>query len=531
MMRKRKERKTMMAPSSTCTSTHANSSGKDSFAPTAASFVHGVSSPQQNAPFRTSTSLKSSVSDAIDAANLIPRKDEPYVFNLPSTIFPEYQPLPFLVKTMIGFISLLTWSVINHPVTVTTTSKKLLHGRNLKFLLKSFASFLISATLIQDIFYAPSRIDTATLAQKNWLPSKLSSYSTVSTSIPPQLLDEGQQLGMDPIGVHFLEYKNEDHEPDHEYQFDAIHFNHGFGASSLSWLPAIPSLTKRLKGRVSIAHDAPGFGFTDKPLSSGRTRGLVPYSSAGSAAIGNALLKSRMDDGKKKKVALFGHSMGCASTLKMALSLPSDVEKTVVLVAPALVGDIPNDELQPRSASVSPALRVKQSIEQLTSSQPSKIRILFGVCIAALRRVILDPVIMYSLRRAVGRPGFWKKGLKLAWANPSLLSDTDAMRFQWPSIGLGWESGLLSFTRSRIASTCPYHGGEVKLLSDVLNLARTKVVVIQGIDDPIVPLSMTKKILDHFGDRISFIPLDGQGHDPFEEGVQEFVDSVVHEIQ
>jgi pimeloyl-ACP methyl ester carboxylesterase len=180
---------------------------------------------------------------------------------------------------------------------------------------------------------------------------------------------------------------------------------------------------------------------------------------------------------------------------------------------------------------VSPALKVKQTVEQVTNSQPSSIRIFFGAGIAALRRVILDPVIMYILRRAVGRPGFWKKGLKLAWGNPSLLSDTDAMRFQWPSIGLGWESGLLSFTRSRIASTCPYHGGEVKLLSDVLNMPLTKVVIIQGIDDPIVPLSMTKKIVDHFEDRISFIPLPGQGHDPFEEEVEEFVDCVVHEIQ
>ena len=513
-----------MVPSSTC-STH-----KSSFAPTAVASVHGVSSLQWKTSCRSTTLLKSSNSDAIVSENLEPRTDDPNVFNFPSSVFPEYQPLPFLVKTMIGFISLLTWSIIT-PVASIFTSKNPFHSKNLKFLLKSLASFFISATLIQDIFCAPSRIDTTTLAQNNWLPSKLSSYSIVSTSIPPQVVHDGLQRDMDPIGVHFLEYKNEDHEPDHEYQFDAIHFNHGFGASSLSWLPVIPSLTERLGGRVGMAHDAPGFGFTDKPLSSGRTKGLVPYSSAGSAAIGNALLKSKMDIGKKKKVVLFGHSMGCASTLKMALALPSEVEKTIVLVAPALVGEIPNDNSQSKSASVSPALKVKQTVEQVTNSQPSSIRIFFGAGIAALRRVILDPVIMYILRRAVGRPGFWKKGLKLAWGNPSLLSDTDAMRFQWPSIGLGWESGLLSFTRSRIASTCPYHGGEVKLLSDVLNMPLTKVVIIQGIDDPIVPLSMTKKIVDHFEDRISFIPLPGQGHDPFEEEVEEFVDCVVHEIQ
>ena len=45
---------------------------------------------------------------------------------------------------------------------------------------------------------------------------------------------------------------------------------------------------------MGLAHDAPGFGFTDRPQSSGRRGGLVPYSSAGSAALGNTLLASRM---------------------------------------------------------------------------------------------------------------------------------------------------------------------------------------------------------------------------------------------
>jgi len=482
-----------------------------------------------------------------ETEHLKPREDEPNVFNFPSSIFPEYQPLPLALKAMLGFLSLLTWS----KTAASTNAANILNGRNIKFLLKSMISFIISTMLIQDIFYAPSRIDTAALARNNWLPSKLSCYSIVKTSIPPQILGHevdghGQEpLDMDAMGVHFLEYENEKHNPDHDYSFDAIYFNHGFGASSLSWLPAIPSLVNKLGGKVGLAHDAPGFGFTDRPPSSGRKGGLVPYSSTGSAALGNALLASRMSmsanmdtdtdsvstAGKKKKVVLFGHSMGCASTLKMALSLPSDLDITVVLVAPALVGDFPKDENQKGAEEENPASRVKQSVQQLTSSQPPEIRLFFGSFIAALRRVILDPVIIYILRRIVGRKRFWNDGLALAWGNPSLVSDTDAKRFQWPSIGRGWESGLLSFTRSRIASTCAYKGGEIQLLSDVLDSPHTKVVICHGTSDPIVPLSMTKKIIDHFQGRVSFIPLEGQGHDPFEEKVDDFVNSVVDEIQ
>lgn len=578
LRRMKKERTMMMAPSisSTCsTRTHTGvmSTGVTSGGGPGPSFVHRIHAPASNTLLQSSASndnahVRASVSaPPSETENLKPRGDEPNVFNFPSSIFPEYQPLPLVLKAMLGFLSLFTWSriAVIPPVRVlvsafvnanaSTNAANILNGRNIKFLLKSIVSFIISTMLIQDIFYAPSRIDTAALARNNWLPSKLSCYSTVKTSIPSHILfghevdGHGQEpLDMDAMGVHFLEYENESHQhnPDHEHRFDVIYFNHGFGASSLSWLPAIPSLVNKLRGKVGLAHDAPGFGFTDRPQSSGRRGGLVPYSSAGSAALGNTLLASRMSTsanmsadadmdiastGKNKKVVLFGHSMGCASTLKMALSLPSDVDKTVVLVSPALVGNFPEVGNQGGSDEENPASKVKQSVQELTSSQPSEIRLLIGTFFAALRRVILDPVIIYILRRVVGRKGFWNDGLALAWGNPSLVSDTDAMRFQWPSIGRGWESGLLSFTRSRIASTCAYKGGEMQLLSDVLDSPRTKMVICHGTSDPIVPFSMTKKIIDHFPGRISFIPLEGQGHDPFEERIDNFVNSVVDEIQ
>lgn len=360
---------------------------------------------------------------------LQPTADESNLYNYPTGIYPEYQPIHFPIKVILGSLSILK-SAKMHKISAifaqaTHTTKKPLPGINMKLILTTFATFFLSMTIIQDIFYAPSRIATSTLLKNQWLPSPLSKYSIVSTSVPSQLLhQEDNNLFMDPIGVHFLEYENKNDAlstTQTEYKFDAIHFNHGFGASSLSWLPVIPSLMNKLGGRVSIAHDAPGFGFTDRPSASGRNGGLVPFSSAGNAALGNALLMNRLknsdeeNDGgggaqRAKRVVLLGHSMGCASTLKMALTLPADVEKTIVLIAPALVGDLPDKDGGSSSSTaavksnspVDGGAEVNKSIKGIIRNQPANIKKWVGIFIAVLRRVILDPVIVYILKRAVG---------------------------------------------------------------------------------------------------------------------------------
>ena len=103
--------------------------------------------------------------------------------------------------------------------------------------------------------------------------------------------------------------------------------------------------------------------------------------------------------------------MGAASTLKMALTLPSDIEKTIVLVAPALVGNLPtNIQKDDDSKPTSPVDDVVKADGEIKRSgvidvirlQPEKIRRWVGIIISALRRVVFDPVIMYMLKRAVG---------------------------------------------------------------------------------------------------------------------------------
>jgi len=506
--------KTMMAPSSS----EGDVVGASNQAPHCSYSVMSMASAHEFDDFRLSTPSQQSIEE------LQPRKDEPNLYNIPSFAYPEYRPLSTILKVLLGSLSIVASSKLN---VVKKTSI-------LKVIVIATSTFILSSTFVQDMFYAPSRITTRTLSRNQWLPSPLSKYSIISTSVPSELHQEATTLLMDSIGVHFLEYENSDILTPVEYKFDAIHFNHGFGASSLSWLPVIPSLVKKIGGKIGIAHDAPGFGFTDRPSASGKKAGLVPFSSAGNAALGNSLLNERLktiEESHVKKVALFGHSMGCASTLKMALTLPTDVEKTIVLVAPALVGNLRNGnrDVSPTAVNVdapmAKATEVKESIKEITLSQPAKIRNFVRVSTAALRRVILDPILIYMLKRVVGQPKFWNKGLRAVWGDPEKLSDTDALRFQWPSIGQGWENGLLAFTRSRLFSICPYSGGELQLLKHVAKMKNTKVIIVQGTNDPVVPLRMSRKIAESL-EEVQFVEIDGSGHDPFEEDVEDFVNKI-----
>lgn len=220
-----------------------------------------------------------------------------------------------------------------------------------------------------------------------------------------------------------------------------------------------------------VAHDAPGFGFTDRP--NGDTpQGLWGYSSENNVGIGFVLLKrafsSSEDDNdldapaasntiasKKKEaksIAIFGHSMGSKTALQMALHCASQPD---LQLKPGLV------------VLVAPAWREVQCLLDacllllllLVDGRPKRGRIrrmpkkytLHG----HMRKLFLDYPFHYGLRRLVSAsPTFWRKGLSLAWGDPTThLSESDILRFAWPSIGKGWEMGLINFTRSKLGSS------------------------------------------------------------------------------
>ena len=299
----------------------------------------------------------------------VPRRDEPNLYNFPNDFHPVYRPLPLILKLVVTLASMfvsaittwknLTW--LDPLMSVRSGASTWNVKKLIQFSGKALIAGFLSTSVIQDIFLPPTRISTAELMQNYFLPSALSRYEVLP--LP----------GKDSMGVHYLQCQSL--QPKHSpTQFQALYFNHGFGASSLSWLPSMPSLMKRMGGRVAMAHDAPGFGFTDRPAN------VTAYTRGTSAEIGSSLLQKTLknEDASSSAVALFGHSMGAAATLRMALSLPKETRKFIVLVGPAL------------------------GLFHEPHKKKSRLRSVTRPARQFVRRYLFDPSFSYVLKRAVG---------------------------------------------------------------------------------------------------------------------------------
>jgi pimeloyl-ACP methyl ester carboxylesterase len=310
----------------------------------------------------------------------------------------------------------------------------------------------LALVLLQEFYFFPSRVTPDTLIENKWFPSSLSRFSFVHSEIPVELnhdetfLEKDEAIKMNNIGVHYLEYKNEKEGGNQQDAssskppIDVIHFMHGFGANSLNWITTIKHVIHDLHAKVGIAHCGTGFGLSSRPVVRKNIKeDLAPYSSSGWAMIGNSLLIDRLNKDKlpdedleanagNKRVVLIGHSMGCAATLKMALTLPA-FEKVIILVAPALVGKPPNLN---KGTSLDSSEYNQNVFMKILSSIKSKIL----QTLALFHDAIIEPVLTYLLARGVGTSGFWHIGLQfMGGYNPT---EEHTLTLQWPAICHGW---------------------------------------------------------------------------------------------
>jgi pimeloyl-ACP methyl ester carboxylesterase len=400
---------------------------------------------------------------------------------IPDELSPIYRPLPFLLRLASATFSLLvaaltTWgTVMFQTICYNLWNVRFLgsqiwrniHWKELVLCgIKSIAVYAVTAGGLQELpRYRPSRIETKALVERYYLPSKLSQYRSLN--------------GIDLGNIHWLQL----HAKNTTQQFSHAHFNHGFGASSLSWLPSFRLLSERLGIACAYAHDAPGFGFTDRT-----SRYIDDYSCDRSAEVGLALLnRAENPVVPNSTVLLVGHSMGAFTTLKMAIALDETVNLRVILVAPAF------------------GLAREASSHQSLKSRERQ----------GLFSRVYDTVAAYVLRRVVGVPGFFRAGAQLAWANP--LKDADLLRFQWPAIAKGWERGILRFARAQLPS-------DEKLLRRVLALPNLQSInVVVGNSDRIIKLSTVRSFLAAFP-TVPLSTIANCGHDPFEEDPDAFAE-------
>ena len=365
------------------------------------------------------------------------------------------------------------------------------------------------------------------------------------------------------------------------HRYDVALAYHGFGASSLSYIPIIPSLSKRCKIQTFLVPDALGFGWTQPPplslsssslnnrngsSGSGRKIGKFRMSSLreqwrrrrmklfdpvnGSSSIGIELLrrcllsqqqqqsqqqsqqeermknleekenyedddnedqhqktgdnKEKIVQDKKRRILILGHSMGSNAALETArrLSTPTSSSSSssnnnnsisdnssidnnkidqvdLVLISPAFffptVLTTKNDNNNDR-------VDTNKSHPKLSSSTHNRnVKHWRDTIYHVLRCNIIDPILSFALRRVVGTPGFWEKGLRTAVGNNGVIiidnyddfdgtnddddNDDDgaavddsnnngkngeeymALRYRWPSLRKGWEIGLIDFAR------------------------------------------------------------------------------------
>ena len=452
----------------------------------------------------------------------IPVPTAPNLYYLPRSLSAEYKPLPTLAQIAVWLTSTLlaTLSVVRKLQVVAWIrawqSKTIAWKKIGMVLLKSLVLGLTFTAILQDAFLSPSRISTSELAKRYFLPSSLSNYHTVNS--PSNKVDSSTKASESEMGVHYLSYSSNGkslHPGNTNSSSGIIYLNHGFGASSLSWLPAIQPLVDQLGYRQALAHDAPGFGFTERP--SVEQGCFQPYTSQGSAHVGMQILSRHQQTTNNEPLVCMGHSMGAMTTLRMVIAVAKQQQQQssascpmqVILVDPAL-------GIRRPSSKKHQQISTKQSSDLRPNSRFSPSAFLY--------KRLVTPLASYTLKRAVGHPGFWKAGLQVAWGSKFPVTSADVLRFQWPGIARGWEAGLVHFTRAQLSQGDGLSDQE--LLETVLAIPNVQVHVILGAEDSVVPPAAIRKFFQPYLDRVEIVELEGLGHDPFEEDVDTFVSAV-----
>jgi len=447
----------------------------------AGSALAAFSSTSSAAAAASATGGSAAAAPAVAVYRPVPRPDEPDLFDIPPDLHSAYRPVPVLLRAAIAAASALLAAggrrdhrrllrslfLLDPPAATTVSISRILRGAA-AFLLRTALLWKIAELAVQERCFPPVRASTASLSEGGRLPSSLSRYAVV-TPLPMTMGKttsgagggggEGEEVVAAttttttttttmtspattiPIGVHYLQYDRRRWPTTASGtgtgRYDYLSLHHGFGASSLSWLPALPPLVEMLGSSRGVAHDAPGFGFTDRPDGDEGGRpggGLVRYGSECSAGIGLALLLAgssppgrgeeaapatgdsdgdapAADGGggmrRARSIAVFGHSMGARAALITALRCASDPgmlprPDLVVLVAPALEGvTLPSARRRRRGSSARASVAVDDLANRSRGGISRVVKSVAGGVWVKCRSVFVDYPLRYGLRRLV----------------------------------------------------------------------------------------------------------------------------------
>lgn len=244
---------------------------------------------------------------------------------------------------------------------------------------------------------------------------------------------------------------------------------HGFAASTFSWHRVMPALSQA--GTV-LAFDRPSSGLTERPLP-GDWEGESPYSREAQADLTVGLMDLLGID----RAILVGNSAGGTISALVALRHPQRVE-ALILVDPAIYqeGGAP--------AWAAPILRTPQ-----------------------LQRI--GPLIARSVStRGMGL-------LRMAWHDPSLISDEMLEGYSKALKAENWDQGLWQLTLASRPSDLPERLNELTL----------PTLVITGDDDRIVPTELSIRLAAELPNA-ELVVMRACGHVPQEECPEAFLGAV-----
>lgn len=282
---------------------------------------------------------------------------------------------------------------------------------------------------------------------------------------PEQLAGEQSRfIEINGIKIHYLDYGNGP---------DTIILLHGLGASTFSWREVMVPLGKEYR---VIAYDWIGFGLTERPMQ-GEWEETNPYSTIGQSEI----LIGLMDALEIGEATLVGNSAGGKIAAYSAYRNPDRISKLIL---------------------VDPAIRAGRR-------QPDWINTIFST--PQMDRI--GPLISRTILI---------RGddlLKLAWHDPSLITQEIMDGYKLPLRMANWDKALWEFTKAPQVDVEP-------LLSDITQ----PTLIITGDHDRIVPTQQTIELSSHITTG-KLVIIESSGHVPQEEQPEEFINQILMFLQ
>lgn len=274
------------------------------------------------------------------------------------------------------------------------------------------------------------------------------------------LYPDSQFIKIDGIDIHYRQVKNDK---------SLILLLHGFGSSSYSWNKIMTPLSTF--GTI-VAYDRPAFGLTERTVYSSKMN-QNPYSFDYQVSM----VEQLMDIFNADSVILIGNSAGGTIAMAAALQYPERIKALILVDSAIKTGN-------GAPAWIQPILNTPQMD-------------------------VIGPQLVRSIR---------ERGLeilKLAWYDPTKITDEDLLNYQLPLKIKGWDKALWEYTK-----TNKDIGIEAKI-----SKIQIPVLIISGTEDKLIPKEQSIWLSEQIANsKLVLIP--ECGHVPQEECPEAFLNAV-----